>query len=324
MVHEEFFARLNDIGYKNWVKAGCCLLKIKDGLHGYVNKAMKCFHEMLINNNHVLQKGQRCNYDCRPKGNQLYNLCKLCEEWRAEILRHHTNRTGVVNWGNCKPCLWPSHHWEIAKAYMPRGLASVTGGEQCDASALLNLITFCDYFSFINQCHVREVIGKRNELMHSCEMRVSAQWMDQYRRSLDQLLGQLRHIPELAATGREIHKMLSVDWTVSPPRVDCMDGLETDDVSQLVDGPVQAGLEAGDVSQLESVLLRERLQELLHCTQLQDPPDPQGLQELQGLRDFLQSQRDLGEKFQTELLSLGSGEPQPHQTGTAAQPTESN
>ncbi|XP_061081615.1 uncharacterized protein CXorf38-like isoform X2 [Conger conger] len=279
MVHEELFARLNDIGYKNWLKAGCCLLKIKDGLHGYVNKAMKCFHEMLINNNHVLQKGQRCNYDCRPKGNQ---------------------------------------------AYMPRGLASVTGAEQCDASALLNLITFCDYFSLINQRHVREVIGKRNELMHSCEMRVSAQWMDQYRRSLDQLLDQLRHIPELAATGREIHEILSVDWTVSPPRVDCMDGLETDDVSQLVDGPVQAGLEAGDVSQLESVLLRERLQELLHCTQLQDPPDPQGLQELQGLRDFLQSQRDLGEKFQTELLSLGSGEPQPHQTGTAAQPTESN
>uniref|UniRef100_A0A0E9Q6H1 Uncharacterized protein n=1 Tax=Anguilla anguilla TaxID=7936 RepID=A0A0E9Q6H1_ANGAN len=42
--------------------------------------------------------------------------------------------------------------------------------------------------------------------MHSSEMRVSAQWMDQYRRSLEQLLRQLQHIPEVAAAGREIKR----------------------------------------------------------------------------------------------------------------------
>lgn len=316
MVHEELCARLNDDGYKNWLKAGYCLLKVKDGLHGYVNNEIKCFHGMLLNTNPVFKTGQQCNRNCRPKGNQLHHLCRLCEEWKEEILRHHTNRTGVVNWGNCKPCLWSSNHWELAKAYMPRGLASVTGAEQCDAAALLNLITFCDCFSFINQWQVREVIRKRNELMHSSEMRVSAQWMDQYRRSLEQLLRQLQHIPEVAAAGREIKEMLSVDWTVCVPGVDS------------VDGPVKTGPEAGHVSQVESQLLRERLQELLLCTELQDPPDPQGMQELQKLRGFLQSQRDLEEKFHSELLSIQLQESHHQQTGTgpgeAAELTKAN
>ncbi|KAJ8350405.1 hypothetical protein SKAU_G00255350 [Synaphobranchus kaupii] len=255
---------------------------------------------------------------------KLYHLCQLCEEWKAEILRHHTNRTGVVNWGNCKPCLWPSEHWEIAKAYMPRGLANITGAKQCDASALLNLITFCDYFSFINQWEVREVIRKRNELMHSCEMRVSAQWMDQYQRSLDQLLQQLQHVPEVAVAGREIKEMLSVDWTVCVPGVESVDGPE---VVRLESG-LESGMEAGRVSQVEIELLRERLQELLLCTEIQDPPDLQSMQELQKLRDFLQSQRDLEEQFQTELRSIQLRESQLQQTGPglgeAAELTKAN
>ncbi|RXM31623.1 Mediator of RNA polymerase II transcription subunit 14 [Acipenser ruthenus] len=41
-------------------------------------------------------------------------------------------------------------------AYMPRGQADVPGPEKCDAAALLNLINFCDHFSFVNQHKVRE------------------------------------------------------------------------------------------------------------------------------------------------------------------------
>ncbi|KAG9349590.1 hypothetical protein JZ751_028038 [Albula glossodonta] len=280
MVHEELFARLNEVGYKNWLKAGYCLLKVKDGLHAYVNNEMKCFHDILINGNPVLQKGQQCRKNCRPKGNQ---------EWKVEILRHHTNKASVVNWGNCKPWLWPSQHWELAKAYMPRGQTNVAGADQCDAAALLNLINFCDYFSFIDQRQVREVIRQRNELMHSCEMRVSSQWMEEYQRNLDQLLLQLQHIPEVAAASREIKEMLSVDWSVCVPGVDS------------VDGPQNAGLEAKLISQVEAEMLGERLQELLLQADAQDTPD---LQELQKLRGFLQSQRDLEEQFHTELQKI--------------------
>ncbi|XP_036397266.1 uncharacterized protein CXorf38-like [Megalops cyprinoides] len=294
MVHEELSARLNEVGYKNWLKAGYCLLKLKDGLHGYINNEMKSFHGIIISSNDVLQRQQQCRNNCRPNGNHLHSLCWLCEEWKREILRHHTNRTGVVNWGNCKPWLWPSQHWELAKAYMPRGQSNITGADQCDAAALLNLISFCDHFSFIDQRQVREVIRQRNELMHSSEMRVSAQWMLQYQKSLDRLLQQLQHVPEVAAARREIKEMLSVDWTICVPGADS------------VDGPEWTGLEPTLVSQVEAELLREKLQELLLYTEAQTPVGlhAQDLSELQNLQVFLRGQRDLEEQFHAELQTV--------------------
>lgn len=46
---------------------------------------------------------------------QFGSACPLCNEWRREILRHHTKPSGVINWGNCRPWLWPAEHWELAK-----------------------------------------------------------------------------------------------------------------------------------------------------------------------------------------------------------------
>lgn len=71
MVHEDLFARLNEAGYKNWLKAGYCLLKVKDGLCGYTDSEMRYFHNTLIKSNSGLQRGQRCRNDCRPRGNQV-------------------------------------------------------------------------------------------------------------------------------------------------------------------------------------------------------------------------------------------------------------
>lgn len=43
------------------------------------------------------------------------------------------------------------------QAYMPRGQADVKAAAQCDASALLNLINFCDCFHSVDLKCVREV-----------------------------------------------------------------------------------------------------------------------------------------------------------------------
>lgn len=40
---------------------------------------------------------------------------------------------------------------------MPRGQGKVKGADQCDASALLNLINYCDRFQFVDPKFVREV-----------------------------------------------------------------------------------------------------------------------------------------------------------------------
>ncbi|XP_060759959.1 uncharacterized protein CXorf38-like [Neoarius graeffei] len=89
---------------------------------------------------------------------------------------------------------------------MPRGLADLSRADQCDAAALLNLLHFCDYFSFISQRLITEVIRCRNELMHSCEMQVSNEWMTHFQKSLEQLLLTLRHVPEVAAAGQQIQE----------------------------------------------------------------------------------------------------------------------
>ncbi|XP_069034858.1 uncharacterized protein CXorf38 homolog isoform X2 [Lepisosteus oculatus] len=294
MVHEELSARLNDIGYKNWLKAGYCLLKLRDGLHGFVNNETKTFHGRLIDKNPVLRRGYTCRHGCRPTGNQLHSVCGLCEEWKKEILRHHSYRAAIINWGNCKPWLWPAQHWEVAKAYMPRGQAASAGPGQCDAAALLNLLGCCDHFSFLDQQQVREVIKSRNELMHSCEMRVPAQWMARYKKNLEALLLELRHIPEMVAAGREIKEILAVDWSVQIPGADS------------TDGPEGVFPELGHVSLAETELLRESVKEVLLYSGEVNPLSEQNLEGLQRLRDFLQSHRDLEERFQAEVQDLQS------------------
>ncbi|XP_066562973.1 uncharacterized protein CXorf38 homolog isoform X2 [Amia ocellicauda] len=272
MVYEELSARLNETGYKNWLKAGYCLLKLRDGLEGFIDEQMRRFHGRLINSNPALNREKRCQIRCRPKGNQ------------KEIRRHHTNRAGIINWGNCKPWLWPCEHWEIAKAYMPRGQMDVTGASQCDAAALLNLINFCDHFSNVDQRQVRQVIQRRNELMHSCEMRVSAQWMEQYERELQSLLLALRQVPGVATAAQEIKEMLSVDWSVHVPGMDSTDGPGSEQ----------------HISEVETELLRELLLDFGGG----EPHTEQSLEDLQRLRDFLKSHRDLEERFHAELKTI--------------------
>ncbi|XP_055739788.1 uncharacterized protein CXorf38 homolog isoform X1 [Salvelinus fontinalis] len=304
MVHEELSARLNDGGYKNWLKAGYCLLKLREGLHPFTDTEMRSFHGNLVTGNPGLRRP--CRSGCRSKGNQLYSVCVVCTEWRTVILRHHTNPRGMVNWGNCRPPLWNQDHWELAKAYMPRGQAGVKGAELCDVSALLNLLNFCSHFNYVDQHCVREVIRCRNELMHSCEMRVCDQWMRHYQVSIQQLLQQFTHLPEVAAAGQQILEkccvcvsvqMLAVDLSVLVPGVD------------RVDGSVSEGLEPESISQWETDLLRERLQELLTDTDTQDT------EELLRLRDFLLANRDLSDQFSSELQTITSMETQMRRGG---------
>ncbi|KAG7273866.1 hypothetical protein CRUP_025927 [Coryphaenoides rupestris] len=127
-------------------------------------------------------------------GEKVSSLCPLCSEWSKVILRHHRQPDATsVNWENCSPERWSQDHWELAKAYMPRGLYKVRAFDQCDASALLNLLNFCKWFSAAEPRVVREVIRYRNDLMHSFDMRMDNGWMGRYRRALTHLVLHLSH-----------------------------------------------------------------------------------------------------------------------------------
>ncbi|KAF7653661.1 hypothetical protein LDENG_00079970 [Lucifuga dentata] len=255
MVHEELGVRLNDRSYKHWLKAGRCLLILKEGLHPYINSQMRTFHADLLNQNTLLRRP--CEGSCRPTGNKLLWPCKVCSEWQRVILIHHRHPNATVNWDNCSPPFWRIDHWELAKAFMPRGQLKVSGAAQCDASALLNLINYCDCFCIVDLKFVRELIRCRNELMHSCELRVNDAWMKHFQVTLEILVKQFNHIPQMATVAQQINEMLTVNWSICVSGFDRMDGAH-------LERERQWEANAALISQWEAELLQETLQELLN------------------------------------------------------------
>ncbi|XP_040911309.1 uncharacterized protein CXorf38 homolog [Toxotes jaculatrix] len=304
MGREELVARLNDREYKNWLKAGRCLLILKDGLHPFINQHMRAFHGDLLNQHALLRKPCQTS-SCKPKGNKLSSVCRLCSEWQKTILRHHRQPDATVNWDNCYPPSWRTDHWEVAKAYMPRGQGKVTGADQCDASALLNLINYCDCFQFGDPKFVRQVIRYRNELMHSSELHVKDEWMRHYQTTLKHFVQQFSHVPQMAKAGQEIEEILTVDLSICVSGMDRLDSVSPDGLQS--DSVLQWETSPDLISQWEAELLQERLQELLHPDDADDDDTKtRDTEQLRSLGGFLQANRDLGERFSAELQAINS------------------
>ncbi|XP_062982595.1 uncharacterized protein CXorf38 homolog [Elgaria multicarinata webbii] len=289
MALAELAARLNCAEYKNWVKAGHSLLLLRAALQRFAGEQIHAFHRQLVARLGPL--GARCSGRCIPRGKQFQPACSLCKEWKKEILSHHTHRTGDVNWGNCRPWLWPSNSWELAKAYMPRGKADCYGPDKCDASALLNLFTFCDHFSNIDPKKVREVIKCRNELMHSSDMKVSSSWLNEFGNHVQDLLTEFQHVPEAQTAGTRIEKLLSSDWDVLVPGEDQFDGLEGE-------------MSQSQISEIEKELIKERLHEISLLMEDQGMMSEEDLNRIQFAREFLQNNCDLQRSLQAEMQNL--------------------
>ncbi|XP_041805547.1 uncharacterized protein CXorf38-like [Chelmon rostratus] len=301
---DELALRLNDREYKNWLKAARCLLLLREGLHPFTSQHMKAFHADLLNQNSLLRKP--CQTSCRPRATKLSSSCRPCSEWQTVILKHHRQPAATVNWDNCSPPDWRTDHWELAKAYMPRGQGKKTA-DQCDASALLNLINYCDCFRSVDLKCVREVIRCRNELMHSCEFCVKDDWLRHYQTTLRRLLWQFSHVPQMAAVGQQIEEMLTVDLSICVSGWDRMDSADMDGLE--CDSSSQSEISADLISQWEAELLQERLQELLDTTAAADDDDDtktQDTEQLKRLGGFLQANRDLAQRFSAELQAINS------------------
>ncbi|XP_067848983.1 uncharacterized protein CXorf38-like isoform X1 [Heptranchias perlo] len=293
-MQSELNIRLNDEGYKNWIKAGFCLQKTRDCLLGFVHTEMEKFHRFLLRTNSFLRQGI-CKDFCRPQGIKFQRACSLCEEWKREILSHHTNQNSMIYWGNCSPPLWPKQAWEVAKVYMPRGQAHTRGPEKCDVAALLNLINFCDQFDFVERQKVIEVIKCRNDLMHSVEMSVSAEWLDNHRQKILVLLQEFQHIPEAKTASKMIQEITSSNWQVQITGTDAMDtALEVTDEE----------INAGEIFVVELELIREWVQELCLALEEQEAFPAQHLNSLNMFKEFLKQNKELESVLHKELQQL--------------------
>ncbi|XP_054829109.1 uncharacterized protein CXorf38 homolog isoform X2 [Eublepharis macularius] len=293
MALAELAARLNCKEYKNWVKAGHSLLLLRAALQRYAGEQVHAFHRQLVARGaaRLAPLGRGCAGSCTPRGRQFQPACSLCKAWKKEILNHHTHRNGEVNWGNCRPWLWPSNSWEFAKAYMPRGKVDISGPDKCDASALLNLFNFCDLFSNIDQMKVREVIKCRNELMHSSDMKVSSSWLKTFGNHVQNLLNEFQHVPEAVKARTRIEKFLSSDWDVHVPGEDQLDGSEGE-------------MSQNQISQIEAELIKERLQEISLAMEEQGMMSEQDLNRIQIVKNFLKNNLDLQRTLKAEMQNI--------------------
>lgn len=220
----------------------------------------------------------------------------MCAEWKREILKHHTNRNGDVHWGNCRPGRWPVDAWEVAKAFMPRGLADKTGPEECDAVALLSLINSCDHF-VVDRKKVTEVIKCRNEIMHSSDMKVSSVWLRDFQMKIHNFLNEFKNIPEIMAVYSRIEQLLTSDWAVHIPEEDQRDGCEDE---------TRIYLTESQINEIEMELLKEKLQELYLQAEEQEVLPEEILNQLEVVKEFLRNNKDLRNGLAEDMYKLDS------------------
>ena len=143
--------RLQDQGYKGWVKTGLCFSILKHGLEGFVDERSKRIHRQItyqLRNNPSsvsVCRNARIIIDRRTK-KWIFNCCQNCQSYIDEIEKMRApyfvfNRN---NWENSDVNLWPAEHWEIAKCFMNPGQKRIQKCPgDCDVSGLLNFIDHC-------------------------------------------------------------------------------------------------------------------------------------------------------------------------------------
>ncbi|KAM9320228.1 uncharacterized protein CXorf38 homolog [Gastrophryne carolinensis] len=291
--------RLNCKEYKNWMKAGYCLQILQSCLQGHIEAEMRSFHRRLLDSLSSQSGAPRSRCHCRARGKQFQPDCPVCREWKTHILEHHNNRNGEVHWANSNPSLWPTHYWEVAKVYLPRGHTHSTGPKQCDAAALLNLINSCDHFKVSNISKVREVIKCRNDLMHSSEMKVSSSWLKDFGQKMQEFLYEFKHVPSIVNQAKQIQEVLLSDWSVEDLVIHEVDGFHTDAV-----GGGDVFLDGLSLNELEINLINQLFEELYYQKEEYGALSMENLDSCDKLKSFLLENKDLSSVFQKDLNKL--------------------
>ncbi|XP_049603088.1 uncharacterized protein CXorf38 homolog [Syngnathus scovelli] len=297
MCHGYLEARLNDREYANWLKAGQCLYILKDVLHNFTNEQMQGFHQDLLLKNPSLR--EQCRRSCQSVDIKRSRACGPCLDWRSEILKHHRRPDSILNWDNCIPSVWRTCHWELAKAYMPRGQRCVNA-HQCDPSALLNLINFCDCFASVNSdeslSRVKKLIQCRNYLMHSADQHVPDEWMKNFKLALQQFVWLFKEVSGMQSAEKRITSMLALDLTISLTDTVDYTGEEIQTESMFDDVTPEV------ITKWEADLIREMLRELQQMAE----DETMDSNQLKMLDNFLQKNKDLNEMFSPELQAIST------------------
>ena len=146
-------ARLNDPEYRFWVKAGICLLYIKEGLEDFVTNTSLQFHQNVLANltrSAIANTGQPvCGVNINRQ--RLVTVCQhpYCQMFLNAVIHEGLDPNQPftlkrANLANSDVNLWHSQPYELAKLFMNAGqTAAQTGPAQTDLSGLVNFIGHC-------------------------------------------------------------------------------------------------------------------------------------------------------------------------------------
>ena len=180
--------RLNDEGYKNWLKVTQALIHSKEALHDFTRNVIEKIHGDILTRTGL----GRCDGTCNTNKGKKPS-CTNCSKWVKEIKSYYK---GIINWKNTEPTKWHDTPWEIAKCFMnPQGskatAASNTGPEKTDLSGILNVLVNCKEFGrnyLNNKGHPEKVREVRNGVMHCPTMAFSE---DEMKRHVDIIIALL-------------------------------------------------------------------------------------------------------------------------------------
>ena len=135
--------RLQDHGYKAWIKVGLCLNLAKEVLNDFADDKSRQFHQAVLNK---LTNKSICNHATVNRGRVSCCSCNNCQAFVDEIDQQNQKSFPFQkhNWTNSDMALWPTNPWEMAKVFMNAGQkATQRSPVDTDLSGILNFIDHC-------------------------------------------------------------------------------------------------------------------------------------------------------------------------------------
>ncbi|XP_060754703.1 uncharacterized protein si:ch211-91p5.3 isoform X2 [Neoarius graeffei] len=285
------YKRFSDENYKHWLQAAESLHILRSHIREFVENETEKYHRSLRQK----LKNEICASECSlqkcPPRPKKFPICEKCEKWKDAILNNHNNKHNDIHWKNCQPQLWPTDKWEVAKAYMIRGTKDHHSFDQFDISAILNFMTQCKHFkAFTEGKYLIQVITVRNKLMHSPDFTLSKKEMDDCINNVRELAKVLeKHAPGLKDVSKNIEEFSSILEKCSGQ------------VSKSTADSKESRLKLLD---REQAALKEKIELLAQCFEEDQDTELKLQEEMQGMKNFLDQNKDLLENLGPQVNRL--------------------
>ncbi|MCJ8747879.1 hypothetical protein PDJAM_G00158520 [Pangasius djambal] len=283
------YKRFSDENYKHWLQTAESLYILRSHIREFVENETENYHRSLRETlqNEICKS--KCSLHKCPPRSKKFPICDKCNKWKDAILDNHNHKGFDIPWNNCQPHLWPTDKWEVAKVYMLRGTKNHHSFDQFDISGILNFMCHCKHFkAFAEGQYLTKVINVRNKVMHSPDFRLSKEEMDDSIKNVEELAKILEnHAPGLKTISKKIQQFSRILER-------CNGQVSQNDSKE----------ERIKLLDREQHALKMKIESLAQCYEEDHDIERKLQEELQGMKDFLDQNKDLLENLGPQVNRL--------------------